>query len=185
MKRIFFRGLSAVVLLFSFGIVNAGYVSCGNELSGLVEGSVDCAISDDTDVNVDGGLFGTAVWQLLDVTTSFGTSGEWVFSGNFWSTYDNVMLVFDSVSEIDPVGYLLDGESTSGAWDTPFIDTVFDISDSDVSQISYYGAGQSTSPGPGPSPDPDPNTTVPEPQTLLLFGLGLVGLVYSRKRKTL
>jgi hypothetical protein len=183
MKRIFVRSLSAVVLLFSFGIVNAGYVSCGSEISGLVEGSVDCAISDDANVNVDGGLFGTADWQLLDVTQSSGTSGEWAFSDDFWSLYGNVMLVFDSVSEINPVGYLLDGASTSGAWNTPFIETVFDISDSDVSQISYYGAGQSASPGPGPSPDP--STPVPEPQTLLLFGLGLVGLVYSRKRKTL
>ena len=33
--------------------------------------------------------------------------------------------------------------------------------------------------------DPDPGNSIPEPATLLLFGLGLIGLVVSRKKKVL
>ena len=33
--------------------------------------------------------------------------------------------------------------------------------------------------------DPDPGNSIPEPATLLLFGLGLIGLVASRKKKVL
>jgi hypothetical protein len=193
MERFFLHILSAVVLLFSFGIANADYIDCPTGITGSVDGSVDCEISDATQgaiqndpktVNTDGGFFGIDSWQFLDMDIEadgpLGTRSVWEFSGDFWSLYDNVMLVFASGEPTTLVGHLLDGEATFGVWDSPFVAPVFNVPGVvEVSQVSYYGAVTATEPG------PDPGTPVPEPQTLLLFGLGLIGLVYSRKRKTL
>ncbi|MGD8909615.1 MAG: PEP-CTERM sorting domain-containing protein [Chromatiales bacterium] len=189
MERIFIRSLSAVALLFSFGIVNAAYMPCPGSIAGSVEGAVDCQYSDsddqdftDTDpmtVNVDPGLFGIDTWQFLGQDTSpdgtLGFSGDWVMPDTLWSEYENIMLVFKGGVDTTLVGYLLDGVSTSGGWVSPFTYPAFDVMTTKaVSHISYYATEDAV---------PDPNAPVPEPQTALLFGLGLIGLVYGRKRK--
>jgi hypothetical protein len=189
MERFLLRSLSAVVLLFLFGIVNAAYIDCSAEITGLVDGSVGCTISEDTydyystepmTVNTEGGFFGIDDWNYLGKDKnnegSLGTSGQWAFSDNFWDLYDSVMLVFRGYSQTTLVGYLLDGQSDSGGWDSPFVPSVFGLPFvMDVAHISYYGAGDAAT-------DPDSDTPVSEPQTVLLLGLGLFGLAYSRKR---
>jgi hypothetical protein len=188
MERFFLRCLSAVVLLFSFGIVNAAYMDCPSAIAGSVTGAGDCEVSDDhhdfvaTDpmtVNTDSGFFGIDTWSFIARSEGgddgLGVAGNWNIPDMFWDQYNEIMMVFKDGNATTLVGYLLDDQATSGAWTSPFVPSVFPVSDiKEVSHISYYGALESTT-----------NTPVPEPQTALLFGLGLIGLVYGRKRKTL
>ncbi|MEJ2591015.1 MAG: PEP-CTERM sorting domain-containing protein, partial [Candidatus Thiodiazotropha sp.] len=83
-----------------------------------------------------------------------------------------IMLVFKGGDETTLAGYLLDGQSTSGTWMSPFRSPDFDVRNvKDVSHISFYGTGTSAS------------AAVPEPSALMLMSLGLAGIGVARRSR--
>ena len=123
-------------------------------------------------------FFGFNDWELLDKDDNLrrGQSGSWALDDSVWDFYSSVMLIFKSGAGTTLVGYLVNQDATSGSWNTPFGYPQFGSLDKkgkpkapkDVSHISYYGRGEPVK--------------VPEPGSLLLFGLGLVGLALIRRR---
>lgn len=175
------RGLFALLLIFTFGVANATYMGCSSTLAGLVSGATDCEISDATQdflntnpmtVNSDGGFFAIDDWSFIGKDegpggNGLGRSGEWALANDIWSLFDNIMLVFKSGNGTSLVGYLLDGQTTSGDWISPFRSPDFALGTrvKDVSHISFYGTSY---------------TSVPEPGALIIMSLGLIGIAGAR-----
>jgi len=176
------RSLTALLLLFSLNAANAAYMDCSGVIAGLVDGAVDCEISDATQdflntdpmtVNEEGGFFSIADWMFIGKDEGangdgLGQSGEWMLAADVWSLYDNIMLVFKGARNTSLVGYLLDGETTSGDWLSPFRAPDFDVRNvKDVSHISFYGT----------------QASVPEPSALMLLSLGLISMGAMRRAR--
>lgn len=182
MLSLFVRSMSALLLFLTLGLAHASYMNCSNTISGLVSGAVDCEISDATQdslntfpmsVNEDGGFFSIDDWSFISKDegineAGLGLSGTWALNGNIWSLFDNIMLVFKGGNETTLAGYLLDGQSTSGTWVSPFRSPDFDVRNvKDVSHISFYGTTASAA--------------VPEPSALVLMSLSLAGIGVARR----
>lgn len=129
--------------------------------------------------------------------TNSGQSGTWTIDKAAFTNWDNVVLLFKS-GQNPLVAYLLDstigtgsvadvacGANTcSGGWETPFTHPPFDLpggaTQQGVSHItaSVNGLNNDGEPGPGPGPG---GGTVPTPATVLLLGIGLLGMVQVRR----
>lgn len=123
-------------------------------------------------------FFGFNDWEELDKTddgidTSYwfgdftGTDGDFTLNAGIWLEYEHLLVVLkDGGSSTDPdiywSAYLLEDGQLYHTWEYDGI--------KELSHATLYGSG-------------DPSNPVPEPATMLLFGIGLVGLAgYSRRR---
>lgn len=116
-------------------------------------------------------------WTVLPDTSWPDDNGTWSFNSSLWSSYSDVMIVVKSGKhqvqggKIKFSGYLLDNTAvpkpTSGTWDT---------GEKELSHLSLYARGQGT-------PPPPPPNAVPEPGAVLLFSIGILGLLGLRRKK--
>jgi hypothetical protein len=133
-------------------------------------------------VNADS-MFGFTDWifaekafeseQSIDVDLFvFGNAkgGFWFINDDVWDTYSDVMLVLKggngSTNLTSYVGYLLESGQDSGSYLSPFMNG---RNRKDISHISVYLRGASA---------------VAEPTTLVLVGIGLVGIAGLRRRRS-
>jgi len=117
-----------------------------------------------------------------DVDTGFSITGSmlqgaWSIGSGSWGSWDSIMLVFKSggndkgknTNDTTLVGYLLDGQSTSGTWESPFHLPDFTLNEGQTKEVSHISAYVSGTP-----------TDISEPGSIGLLGLGLLLLVWVR-----
>ena len=124
------------------------------------------------DVIADGA--GPATSGLLQYTQNgAGTAGTWAAAASQWAVYGNLYVAFhfgNGGGSPDSFIVQLDQNSTSGTWALGALIGGLN----GLSNIYLIGNG---TPGGGGG------NSVPEPTSLLLAGLGLMGLAASRRRK--
>lgn len=184
------------------GTANAGFISCVGadyDISGKVSTATDCTIlgpldgaANDTPQPgfVNGqGFFGITNWLFdgkwnntdlgfVDTSSLFnftggGPSGGFTYVGA--SSISDIMFVFKDGNGTNLVGYMV--TKNNGIYSTPFTDPPFPLSGNsaskDVSHISvYYREGGS------------PPEQIPEPGVLFLMSVGLLGLSWVRRNKS-
>ncbi|MFV8836677.1 PEP-CTERM sorting domain-containing protein [Aquisalimonas sp.] len=102
--------------------------------------------------------------------------GEWSLAlPDFWDNNSELMFIFKDGAFTNLVGYLIETNATGGTYQTPFTFPPFEhqgqgVEQTDISHISvYYRAN---------------GVHISEPGVLALFGLGLIGLAWSARRRS-
>ena len=100
-------------------------------------------------------------------------SGNWTLLNNsLWDLYSDLMFIFKDGANTNLVGYLMEVGATEGSYDSPFISPPFEFQGSgprDISHISIYMR--------------ENGVQIPAPGVLGLFGLGLLGLGWTLRRR--
>jgi hypothetical protein len=177
----------------SFGSAQAALITCPANVANAVTGDSACQWSTNqpanngeatvtTFVNTEQ-YFGNNDWSFAgSLAIGAGASGSWSLAGFNTSTWDDVMLIFKSADSSPLIGYLIADGTTSGTWTTPFLDPPFDLPGNSTQQNVSFIRVFFTPGGPGGQPGPEPK--VPEPATLVLLGVGMIGLFALRRRRS-
>ena len=178
---------AAAAVLFVSGLFGATspawavLVDCAGSLS-HVDSSTACQYLSPPDnnnvasvANINtAGFFGFSDWASVGPawlqTDANAGSGSWDL-GRLTAglTY---MITFKDGQDTNLISFII--TAASGSWTTPFTEPPFDFrGGSSVHNVSHFTI---TSRG-------TPTTNVPEPAMLTLFGLGLLGLGFARRKK--
>lgn len=189
------RSALAALLLFGFTAeARAGLLDCpaeftadgtakvhdGAALPGVETAASACQYLDPPDnnnvaneANVNSaGFFSVSTWETVSgQVNSNASSGTWAISGANFAQFI-YMITFKDGEGTNLISFLLNGEFSSGGWNTPFTNPPFTSINGGSKDVSHYSIFRSPT-----------TTTVPEPGTLGLLSLGFVGL-FSRRRRT-
>jgi hypothetical protein len=133
-------------------------------------------VIEDEKGKVDIGLSATSI-----STDERWLAGTWAIDKTSYRRYDSIMLVFTGPKNFDYIAFLLDGMTTRGKWETPFVDLEVKYNKDGtakssktklkaVGHISAYVRISESVP-------------VPEPTTLVLAGIGLAGIGLGRRKR--
>ena len=152
-----------------FGYTDWMYDAKDNNVDGVDDGTNSLSLSL-TGGTLAGGADGAGTGDL---------GGLWSIISNAFDLYDDIMIVFKSASAeiIDPnmyVAYLLTDGTTSGAYQSPFINTK-NGNLVDISHVSIYYRGDGD--------DGTPPVPLPAAGFLLLGAMGGLGVAGWRRRR--
>jgi hypothetical protein len=183
----------------AFDTATSGFTMSLDDLNSRASGALPSDLGGlDITTNNSGSISSN---RIRTTTASGGTSIKFTFSTaiNAFGIDVNDLATFGettftvALSTGGSLDYILPDVSNGldsfyGVIDTGLAFTSVTLTNSRVGDVVYYDNVQSgTAPvivvGPGPGPSPGPSA-VSEPGTLALFGLGLVGLGFARRRKT-
>jgi hypothetical protein len=105
----------------------------------------------------------------LELTGQGGKTGTWEVDSNAWDLFAQGDILAILKAGNDAAAYELDLFSTSGIWNVST--TSWSAGDGKTSALSYFSVWSKES------------TPVSEPSIIALFGLGLVGLGFARRRR--
>lgn len=126
-------------------------------------------------------FFGFSDWAdngqtQINLADGTGGAGSWTINGVDFAAYD-YMIVFKDGAATNLIAFTFNEEYSSGNWSTPFTEPPFDFpGGSKVHDVSHYSIVKRYNPD-------TPPVDVPEPAMLGLFGLGLMGLGMTRRRR--
>ncbi len=129
--------------------------------------------------NSSGGLTTTVDIGLTVTPAGASNTGTYAFNSSVWDTYTDIMIVLKDggieYPDLDPpdqgpkyywFAYLLGDGVYAGDWTYP--------EGKQISHLSVYGRIGGTPPG---------ETPVPEPGTMMLLGIGLIGMAGVGRKK--
>jgi hypothetical protein len=184
-------GTCATLLLLAFSSTsNAGLITCepSDQRKATLSAATKCVTGDKNlkVADINAGFTSTAGWTREGELTGNGnngfltaslTSGSWGSSSvagtwgidlSFWDMFEQAAIsikVGNGGGDPDYFAWLLVDRETSGAWSYERLLG----GGGGLSNITLWGA--------------DEVINVPEPQTLLLFGIGILGLVFARRKQ--
>ena len=184
----------ATLLLFAFSSMSnagliAGPTTCGSaQREATLDSATKCVtgLKNPKKVDINAGFSSTTGWTSEGELTGIGTNGfltagltsgswgsspvagTWAVDSSFWDMFGQAVIsihVGNGGGDPDYFAWLLEEGETMGTWSYEILSG----KGGGLSNMKLWGA--------------DEVINVPEPQTLLLFGTGILGLVFARRKQ--